>query len=253
MLTFTPPVDAKPSAAATAAYRRHVQQQPSEPDLTILEAAWKCGSDFTTDLATYQRRLDANYSLTETIPRMQEELQEAKQALAAERKAGPRLLSEFSTIAELYDAIQKHVAETTPGFPPSANYLRAHDLQVEINHERLRATEILRQTSDQALNRRLSELLRDAADTETRCRSLKQLADIDTRIEKQAALVNDLCGEHGERAKAAYRQQRAKLAELHALRPQKAEAEKARPGNPRQAGRTPPTGRRDGGRAIDSR
>ena len=230
MLTmYTRPGTERPTAPppeAVAAYRRHIQDlqgQPGEPDPAILDAAWRIREDFAIDRHVYQNRRDARFTLDHTIPDLERQHQEARAAHAAEVKAGGRLLTEFSTVAELAAALQQHVIETTPGIL-SPNYVRAQDFAGEIGLTRQSANETLRSTSDPAISAKLQNLGNQAHDLDLQISDTMRIVNIETTIAKQVKLCASLSESRNERDKAKYREARATLAELHGIKTQIPEA-----------------------------
>ena len=221
----TPEADTGPSAAAVTAYRELVQSY-ADVDQDVLRDAWRTQGDFTADRHTWEQRKDAADTLAVRVPQLEAELRDAKAAAAVEQSIASRPVADFPTVGALVEAIERAMQERNPAFvTPARN--RVRDVQGDLSEERRRSIDVLRRTSSVETARRLADLHNRIKEIEGQVNRYQQLADLDSTIAKQSELCDALAESRNDKDKPKYREARAKLAELSALRPQVPEAIKA--------------------------
>lgn len=218
----TPEADTGPSAAAVTAYRELVQSH-ADVDQDVLRDAWRTRGDFTADRHVWEQREEAADTLAVRVPQLEAELRDAKAAAAVEESIASRPVADFPTVGALLEAIERAIQERNPAFvTPARN--RVRDVQADLSEERRRSIDTLRRTSSVETSRRLADLHDRIQEMEGQVNRYQQLADLDSTIAKQSELCDALAESRSDKDKPKYRDARAKLAELLALRPQVPEA-----------------------------
>ena len=145
----TAPADAERAyrSAVFAAGKMEKTELSDIGDPLILERAIRLPSDFQTDVATYRKRLRALAELA-TVPEL--ERRAAELAGVASDDGGGRAVGDFSTVAELAQALAFYHDAHTPGYL-SPEKEAAHEAKMTVMQTRAGARETLGPTTDPAL------------------------------------------------------------------------------------------------------